>query len=206
MNRTIGTAAAADGLVMAADFSGFVHCLDASTGERLWVHDVESGILGSPLICDGKVYVGDESGNVTILSLAREKRVLAAREFPRMIWAAPVFANGVLYVATANTLYAIGGGAGDDAGRGVPAAVGGWSQYRGPGRTNVAPDTGLLDRWPADGPPLVWKTAGVGEGVPPVAVADGRVFTLGSARRATGRRRSGRPTASSSGRRASGRR
>src|SRR5204862_3670313 len=54
-----------------------------------------------------------------------------------------------------------------------------WPQYRGPGRTNVSSDTGLLQQWAAEGPPLAWKTSGLGEGVPSVAVAAGRVFTLG---------------------------
>ena len=31
-----------------------------------------------------------------------------------------------------------------------------WPTFRGPGRTAVAPDTGLLKSWPAEGPPLVW--------------------------------------------------
>lgn len=62
-----------------------------------------------------------------------------------------------------------------------PAAVtpGEWPQWRGPGRTNVSPDTGLLTEWPLGGPPLAWCASGLGEGVPSVAVSRGRVYTLG---------------------------
>ena len=42
MNRTVASVAAADGLVVAPDSSGFVHCLDARTGRRLWFHDLEA--------------------------------------------------------------------------------------------------------------------------------------------------------------------
>ena len=32
-----------------------------------------------------------------------------------------------------------------------------WSQWRGPNRSGVSNETGLLDEWPEDGPPLLWK-------------------------------------------------
>ena len=57
--------------------------------------------------------------------------------------------------------------------------VGDWPQWRGPDRTNVSRETGLLQRWPAGGPPLLWRVSGLGEGVPPAAVSRGQVYTLG---------------------------
>jgi hypothetical protein len=60
-----------------------------------------------------------------------------------------------------------------------PAPGGYWPQWRGPDRTNVSAETGLLKEWPAGGPPLAWKVEGLGAGVPSVAVAGGRVFVLG---------------------------
>ena len=54
-----------------------------------------------------------------------------------------------------------------------------WPQWRGPNRDNVSRETGLLTEWPEGGPPLVWKATGLGEGIASVAVADGKVFTLG---------------------------
>ena len=39
-----------------------------------------------------------------------------------------------------------------------------WPQYRGPDRSGVSRETGLLKTWPKDGPPLLWayRDAGVG--------------------------------------------
>ena len=54
-----------------------------------------------------------------------------------------------------------------------------WPQWRGPNRSNVSADTGLLADWPDGGPPLVWKADGIGQGVPSVSVAGGKVFVLG---------------------------
>jgi outer membrane protein assembly factor BamB len=60
----------------------------------------------------------------------------------------------------------------------APAAD--WPQWRGPGRTNVSAETGLLQEWPKDGPPLTWKADGLGDGVAPVSIAGGRVFATGN--------------------------
>src|SRR5262249_52751187 len=54
-----------------------------------------------------------------------------------------------------------------------------WPGFRGPDRTGLSKDSGLLKEWPKDGPPLVWKAPGVGTGFSSVSLADGRVFTMG---------------------------
>src|SRR3954464_2733428 len=59
------------------------------------------------------------------------------------------------------------------------ASPGDWPQWRGPNRDGHSMDTGLLTEWPAGGPPLVWKTNGIGKGYSSVAVANGKIFTLG---------------------------
>lgn len=58
--------------------------------------------------------------------------------------------------------------------------AGDWPQWRGPDRSNASPETGLLKQWPASGPPLVWRATGIGLGIHPVSVAEGRVFVVGN--------------------------
>lgn len=60
-----------------------------------------------------------------------------------------------------------------------PAPDADWSQWRGPKRDGISPDTGLLKQWPADGPPLAWKTTGIGTGYGSVTVLGDRLFTMG---------------------------
>ena len=55
-----------------------------------------------------------------------------------------------------------------------------WPQWRGPQRDGRSAETGLLQSWPAAGPPLAWRTSGVGTGYASVVTARGRVFTLGA--------------------------
>jgi outer membrane protein assembly factor BamB len=51
-----------------------------------------------------------------------------------------------------------------------------WPQWRGPDRTGVSKETGLLQEWPKDGPKLRWKTTDIGTGYSAPAVAGGRVY------------------------------
>src|SRR5438067_1864972 len=61
----------------------------------------------------------------------------------------------------------------------ITLTAGDWSQWRGPQRDGHSTDSGLLDQWPSGGPPLLWKTNGIGAGYSSVAVANGKIFTLG---------------------------
>lgn len=54
-----------------------------------------------------------------------------------------------------------------------------WPRWRGPDQTGISPETDWLREWPTDGPPIRWS-ASVGVGFSSMAVADGRVFTLGN--------------------------
>jgi outer membrane protein assembly factor BamB len=55
-----------------------------------------------------------------------------------------------------------------------------WPQWQGPDRTARSSETGLLQEWPTGGPPLAWKTSGLGLGFSTPTVSAGRVFTMGN--------------------------
>lgn len=59
------------------------------------------------------------------------------------------------------------------------AAATDWPTFRGADRTAIAPDTDLLEAWPAAGPPLVWETKGAGRGYASLAIVGDQIFTLG---------------------------
>jgi hypothetical protein len=105
-----------DDLLYIADFSGLVHCLDAKTGKPHWTHDMLAASWGSGLIADGKVYIGDEDGDVTNVKHGPKLEVLAEINMGNSVYTTPVVANGVLFIANKTHLFAIAaGGAAADA-------------------------------------------------------------------------------------------
>ncbi|MCW5558202.1 MAG: PQQ-binding-like beta-propeller repeat protein [Verrucomicrobiae bacterium] len=110
VNRhTMSTPAVHDGLAYVADSMRVVHCVDLQTGRALWTHELGGEIWASALVADGKVYLGTRRGDFWIFAAGREKKVLASVALNAPISATAVAANGTLYVATMNRLYAIGG-------------------------------------------------------------------------------------------------
>ncbi len=97
----------ASSLLFVADYSGFLYCLDAVTGQQYWRHDAEAHICGSTLVADGKVFVGDEDGDFYIFAATREKRLLGCVELPAPIYTGPIVANGALFVQTATHLFCV---------------------------------------------------------------------------------------------------
>ncbi len=111
MHRTCGTVAIADGMLFVADFSGLFHCLDLKTGQPLWTHDMLAASWGSPLIVDGKVYIGDEDGDISVFALAREKELLTEINMGNSVYSTPIVAGDTLYIANKSHLFAIRSGA-----------------------------------------------------------------------------------------------
>jgi outer membrane protein assembly factor BamB len=107
IRRSISTPAIKDGIVYQPDFSGFLHALDAKTGKLYWKHDLFAAVWGSPLLVDGKIYLGDEDGDVVIMQEGKTLKVLAELNMGSSVYSTPVPANGALYISNRNQLYAL---------------------------------------------------------------------------------------------------
>jgi len=123
MHRTVGSPAIRNNLLFITDFSGLVHCLNAETGKPHWTCDLLAACWTTPLIVGNSVYVGDEDGDVSIFALSPDpEKSLRLSKDPASgafheplreilsessIYTMPIVANGVLYIATRNNLYAI---------------------------------------------------------------------------------------------------
>lgn len=113
IGRSMSTPSIVNDLVFTVEYAGIVHCVDALTGEQYWTYDLKSRVWSSTLVADGKVIVGDEDGDLTMLSADKEGKKLAEINLGAPIYGSPVVANDVLYIANQTHLYAIdasGGG------------------------------------------------------------------------------------------------
>jgi len=106
IDRSLTTVAIKDGILYTADFSGRIFALDADTGRELWRQVTDGPIWSSPLVVDGKVYVGTDSGVLWTFAASRELKILGETHLDSPISTSPIVANGVLYVMTQRWLYA----------------------------------------------------------------------------------------------------
>ena len=54
-----------------------------------------------------------------------------------------------------------------------------WPAWRGPQRDAISTETGLLQSWEKQTPPLLWQIGGLGDGFSSVAIARGMILTMG---------------------------
>jgi outer membrane protein assembly factor BamB len=105
--HVLSTPAVYNGCVFIADCGRKVHCVNAKTGQTIWTHEIQGEIWASPLVADGKVFLGARNGDFWILAASKAKKILGKIEFGSPINATATAANGVLYVATMSRLFAI---------------------------------------------------------------------------------------------------
>ena len=109
--RTISTAAITEEVLYISDLSGFLYALDPQTGEHFWTYDTFAAVWSSPFVADGKVYLGDEDGDLVVLRASKEMEVLDEMNMGSPIYTTPSARDGVLYILTRNRLFALADGA-----------------------------------------------------------------------------------------------
>lgn len=106
-NRTISTVAIKDGLLYVSDLSGFLYCIDVETGKKYWTYDTYAAIWGSPFVVDGKIYLGDEDGDVAVLKTGKEMELIGEMNMGSAVYTTPNAHDGILYIASRTRLFAI---------------------------------------------------------------------------------------------------
>jgi hypothetical protein len=58
-------------------------------------------------VVDGRIYLGDEDGDVVIMQAGKEKKVIAEINMGSAVYATPVPAHGTLFLNNRNQLFAL---------------------------------------------------------------------------------------------------
>jgi outer membrane protein assembly factor BamB len=138
----------ANGMLYAVDNGAILFGIDLQTGNTLWTKKLGTMQKGAPVLADGKLYIGTENGRVHILKPSKagvevldddalpisiQEGTGGAEPGPEPIVASPAIANGRVYIASMDALYAIGPKALKPAPAG-PGAAGGAGRPRPPRR------------------------------------------------------------------------
>jgi outer membrane protein assembly factor BamB len=112
------TPLALDGRLYVLANNGVFDAYDLKTGAELYrqrLPQVGSGFSASPVAAEGRLYLSGEDGDVLVVAAGPEFRLLATNPMGELLMATPALSEGVLYVRTAQSLFAIG-----SPGRGAP--------------------------------------------------------------------------------------
>jgi outer membrane protein assembly factor BamB len=93
------------------DDRGLVTCLDAKTGALIWGPETttEGIVSASPVLTDGKLYIVNEMGVTSIVSVEPEFKLLATNELDgSYTLASPAVSGSQIFIRTSTHLYCIG--------------------------------------------------------------------------------------------------
>ena len=91
--------------------NGVFDAYDLRTGAEVYRQRLEgigNGFSASPVAADGKIYLSNEDGDITVVSAGPEFRQIASNPMGDLVMATPALSEGVMYVRTARSLFAIG--------------------------------------------------------------------------------------------------
>jgi len=86
---------------------GVATCIDATTGETLWVKRIGQKFWAAPLFADGKIYFFDTNGTTTVIKPGRTYQHLATNKLPKEMLATAAAIDGALILRNSEALYRI---------------------------------------------------------------------------------------------------
>ena len=98
------------GLLFTIKDGGILQCLDAGTGKASRPRRLEASAsyYASPVAGDGKIYLIDEQGRLTVIAAHQDMEILHTADFKEDVFATPAVVDGKIYLRTASALFCFG--------------------------------------------------------------------------------------------------
>jgi outer membrane protein assembly factor BamB len=100
-----------NGILYVLANNGLLDAYDLKTGEEIYrqrLQLVGSGFSASPVAADGKLYLSNEDGEILVIAAGRKFESLATNSMGELLMATPALSEGVMYVRSSQSLFAIG--------------------------------------------------------------------------------------------------
>ena len=105
------TPLAYDGILYVLANNGVFDAYDLQTGLEIYrqrLDPVGSGFSASPVAADGRIYLSGEDGDIIVVAAGREFTRIAVNPMGELLMATPALSEGIMYVRSASSLFAIG--------------------------------------------------------------------------------------------------
>ena len=82
-------------LALSQGYWPFWSVLKRSRTKHHWTYDALAAVWGSPLVADGKIYLGDEDGDIAVLRAGKKKELIHEVNMGASVYTTPVAKKGV---------------------------------------------------------------------------------------------------------------
>jgi outer membrane protein assembly factor BamB/protein tyrosine phosphatase (PTP) superfamily phosphohydrolase (DUF442 family) len=100
-----------NGILYVLANNGTFDAYNLKTGEEIYrqrLPVIGSGFSASPVASDGKIYLSNEDGEIIVIAAGEKFNHIATNSMGELLMATPALSDGVMYVRSAGTLFAIG--------------------------------------------------------------------------------------------------
>ena len=100
-----------NGILYVLANNGTFDAYNLQTGDELYrqrLATIGSGFSASPVASDGKIYLSNEDGEILVVSAGEKFNQIATNSMGELLMATPALSDGVMYVRSASSLFAIG--------------------------------------------------------------------------------------------------
>jgi outer membrane protein assembly factor BamB/protein tyrosine phosphatase (PTP) superfamily phosphohydrolase (DUF442 family) len=99
------------GILYVLNNSGTFDAYNLKTGAELYrqrLPVIGDGFSASPVAADGKIYLSNEDGDILVVAAGEKFAHIATNSLGELLMATPALSEGVMYVRTAQSVFAIG--------------------------------------------------------------------------------------------------